>query len=84
MLIARLQREEELLFHWWKEYAECSEGPRGSPISGGKLDSQPNTSSSESAQSAQLYDAEEERVGVPVRGGLYEVCLLLTVFTLFI
>ncbi|XP_024026506.1 phospholipase SGR2 isoform X3 [Morus notabilis] len=33
-------------------------------------------SSSESAQSAQLYNAEEERVGVPVKGGLYEVDLV--------
>ncbi|KAJ8436422.1 hypothetical protein Cgig2_013463 [Carnegiea gigantea] len=22
-------REEELLSYWWKEYAECSEGPKG-------------------------------------------------------
>ncbi|GMN30671.1 hypothetical protein TIFTF001_002906 [Ficus carica] len=69
-------KEEELLFHWWKEYGECSEGPRGRPSSDGKVDAQPNASTSEISQPAQLYDVEEERVGVPVKGGLYEVDLL--------
>ncbi|GAV61023.1 DDHD domain-containing protein [Cephalotus follicularis] len=70
-----LQREEELLSCWWKEYAECSEGPRVR-LSIQKSDAQGNASSSKGAESSQLYEAEEERVGVPVKGGLYEVDLL--------
>ncbi|CAA6670443.1 unnamed protein product [Spirodela intermedia] len=62
-----LQREEELLSYWWKEYAECSEGPKFSLItSEATLD----------AQSDELFAADEERVGVPVKGGLYEVDLV--------
>ncbi|AQK51147.1 Phospholipase SGR2 [Zea mays] len=57
-----LEREEELLAYWWREYAECSAGPRGSLV--------------ESDDSAYLYKVEEERVGVPVKGGLYEVDLM--------
>ncbi|MBA0864930.1 hypothetical protein Goshw_007433 [Gossypium schwendimanii] len=68
-----LQREEELLSSWWKEYAECCEGPRGRSSSGKKLDLGEDSSSSKGLQSAQLYGFEEERVGVPVKGGLYEV-----------
>jgi len=37
-------------------------GPRGSLV--------------ESDESEFLYKVEEERVGVPVKGGLYEVCTL--------
>ncbi|KAK7852745.1 phospholipase sgr2 [Quercus suber] len=70
-----LQQEEDLLSSWWKEYAECSEGPRGRPSSS-KVDKQQCESSSEGARSAQLYEVEEERVGVPVKGGLYEVDLV--------
>ncbi|XP_074563560.1 phospholipase SGR2-like isoform X2 [Curcuma longa] len=61
-----LQREEELLAHWWKEYAECSEGPSGLQAAG---------SSTSCYQYDELYALEEERVGVPVKGGLYEVDL---------
>ncbi|XP_035544760.1 phospholipase SGR2 isoform X1 [Juglans regia] len=71
-----LQREEDLLSSWWKEYAECSEGPIGRPSSSKMVDKQLGESSSEGARSAQLYEAEEERVGVPVKGGLYEVDLV--------
>ncbi|KAK8681498.1 hypothetical protein V6N13_053900 [Hibiscus sabdariffa] len=71
-----LQREEELLSIWWKEYAECSEGPRGWSSSGKKLDIGEDSSSVKGSQSAQLYTFEEERVGVPVKGGLYEVDLV--------
>ncbi|XP_057975003.1 phospholipase SGR2 isoform X2 [Malania oleifera] len=71
-----LQREEELLSSWWREYAECSEGPRKRSSSSTKLDSQPKASSLEGAPSAQPYVVEEERVGVPVKGGLYEVDLV--------
>ncbi|KAL0369866.1 UNVERIFIED_CONTAM: Phospholipase SGR2 [Sesamum angustifolium] len=62
-----LQREDELLSSWWKEYAECSEGPRGKLPS-----SKTSLKSSEIPESLQLFTAEEERVGVPVKGGLYE------------
>ncbi|KAL5993274.1 hypothetical protein ACLOJK_014198 [Asimina triloba] len=69
-----LQREEELLYAWWKEYAECSDGPNGSNIpSGVTSDSQPKLSCSEASIPTQPY--VEERVGVPVKGGLYEVDL---------
>ena len=68
-----LQREEKLLSSWWKEYAECNEGPHGRSSSGKKLDMGEDSSSSKGSQSAQLYAFEEERVGVPVKGGLYEV-----------
>ncbi|KAJ9167294.1 hypothetical protein P3X46_021958 [Hevea brasiliensis] len=71
-----LQREEELLSSWWKEFAECTEGPGSRFTSRNKLDEQKSAYSIESAQAAQLYEAEEERVGVPVKGGLYEVDLV--------
>ncbi|KAL2454456.1 Phospholipase SGR2 [Abeliophyllum distichum] len=72
-----LQREEELLSSWWKEYAECSVGPRGQLSVDTKLGLQTRKSSPESASAprTQLYDTEEERVGIPVKGGLYEVDL---------
>ncbi|XAR57497.1 hypothetical protein NMG60_11025660 [Bertholletia excelsa] len=72
---AFLQREEEFLSSWWKEYAECSEGPMGRPSSSAKLNLQSKAYPSESSQSTQ-YELEEERVGVPVKGGLYEVDLM--------
>ncbi|KAL6856925.1 hypothetical protein ACP4OV_018307 [Aristida adscensionis] len=59
-----LEEEEELLAYWWREYAECSEGPRGSLVKSDDLDS------------SDLYKVEEDRVGVPVKGGLYEVDLM--------
>ncbi|KAH9781605.1 phospholipase SGR2 [Citrus sinensis] len=68
------RREEELLSNWWKEYAECSEGPRERASSIKKSDVQ--ASLTESVRSAELYEVEEERVGVPVKGGLYEVDLV--------
>ncbi|KAI0493491.1 hypothetical protein KFK09_023609 [Dendrobium nobile] len=61
-----LQREEDMLSYWWKEYAECSEGPNESYRAS---DSLPHSGWDE------LYVVEEERVGVPVKGGLYEVDL---------
>ncbi|KAL0436642.1 UNVERIFIED_CONTAM: Phospholipase SGR2 [Sesamum radiatum] len=67
-----LQREDELLSSWWKEYAECSEGPRGKPHTSSKS----SLKSSEIPESLQLFATEEERVGVPVKGGLYEVDLV--------
>ncbi|KAL2497502.1 Phospholipase SGR2 [Abeliophyllum distichum] len=71
-----LQREEELLSSWWKEFAECSEGPRGQPSITSKESQQQKESPTEKAQSDRLYSIEEERVGVPVKGGLYEVDLI--------
>lgn len=68
------QREEELLSTWWKEYAECSEGPRGQPGVVSKSDQQLSSESPDHQQSA----VDEERVGVPVKGGLYEVALILS------
>ncbi|XP_056683543.1 phospholipase SGR2 isoform X2 [Spinacia oleracea] len=66
---AFLQREEELLSYWWREYAECSEGPKGQTSATTEADLRnPLTS--------ELYVVEEERVGVPVKGGLYEVDLV--------
>ncbi|XP_020584888.1 phospholipase SGR2 isoform X2 [Phalaenopsis equestris] len=64
--VSFLQREEDMLSYWWKEFAECSEGPHGS-----------YRTSDSSACSGwdELYVVEEERVGVPVKGGLYEVDL---------
>ena len=53
-----------MLSYWWKEYAECSEGPKGPPeTSEATLD----------AESVEPFPVDEERVGVPVKGGLYEV-----------
>ncbi|XP_060196082.1 phospholipase SGR2 isoform X2 [Lycium barbarum] len=68
-----LQREDELLSCWWKEYAECSEGPKGAP---NRFSPASEISSPESSQAAEKYSVEEERVGVPVKGGLYEVDLV--------
>ncbi|KAK4371881.1 hypothetical protein RND71_007265 [Anisodus tanguticus] len=66
-----LQREDELLSCWWKEYAECSEGPKGPP---NRLNPASERSSPESSQAGEEYSVEEERVGV--KGGLYEVDLV--------
>ncbi|KAH7663805.1 alpha/beta-Hydrolases protein [Dioscorea alata] len=62
-----LQREEELLSHWWKEYSECSEGPNGSRSA---------VHDATNYGCDGLHSVEEERVGVPVKGGLYEVDLI--------
>ncbi|KAK9162095.1 hypothetical protein Syun_002997 [Stephania yunnanensis] len=71
-----LQREEDLLSCWWKEYAECSEGPRSRSTSIDlKLDTPSQPCLSDSSHSTQLSTVEEERVGVPVKGGLYEADL---------
>lgn len=69
-----------MLSCWWKEYAECSDGPGARLISSGE-DPQSRTSTD---LSTQLYEVEEERVGVPVKGGLYEVCLAFESFRAFI
>ncbi|KAL4573543.1 hypothetical protein LXL04_020353 [Taraxacum kok-saghyz] len=71
-----LQREEELLSNWWREYGECSEGPKGSLSSIPESDPDQKPYNAPTTQSSKLYTDEEERVGVPVKGGLYEVDLL--------
>ncbi|EYU36875.1 hypothetical protein MIMGU_mgv1a018063mg [Erythranthe guttata] len=68
-----LQREDELLSSWWKEYAECSDGPKGQPSITSRSSEQ---FSSVGPESYELFTTEEERVGVPVKGGLYEVDLV--------
>ncbi|KAL8026952.1 hypothetical protein ABFX02_14G063600 [Erythranthe guttata] len=68
-----LQREDELLSSWWKEYAECSDGPKGQPSITSRSSKQ---FSSVGPESYELFTTEEERVGVPVKGGLYEVDLV--------
>ncbi|XP_068313537.1 phospholipase SGR2-like isoform X4 [Pyrus communis] len=68
-----LQREEDLLSCWWKEYAECSEGPKEQPGSSKKVAQRQSSFSLERGRSVELNQVEEERVGVPVKGGLYEV-----------
>lgn len=73
-----MQREEELLSCWWKEYAECSEGPKARPSYDAKEGPQSKASSLMRAQSGEVL--EEERVGVPVKGGLYEVLSGLSIF----
>ncbi|KAJ4881271.1 Phospholipase SGR2 [Raphanus sativus] len=67
-----LQKEDELLSLWWREYAECSQGP----IPQVSPKTIPNKQSIEASVSSSLYAVEEERVGVPVKGGLYEVDLV--------
>ncbi|KAL8223393.1 hypothetical protein R6Q57_018868 [Mikania cordata] len=71
-----LQQEEKLLSIWWKEYAECSEGPKGSPASISKSDSLLQPFPLENSKAEKQIMSEEERVGVPVKGGLYEVDLV--------
>ncbi|KAK4736652.1 hypothetical protein R3W88_000349 [Solanum pinnatisectum] len=68
-----LQREDELLSSWWEEYGECSEGPKGAP---NRFNSASEISSPESSQAHEDL-VEEERVGVPVKGGLYEESYLV-------
>lgn len=63
-----------MLSNWWKEYAECSEGPVGRPTISKKFNSLENADSPEGRRAGQLHEVEEEREGVPVKGGLYEVC----------
>lgn len=62
-----------MLSSWWKEYAECSEGPRGQPSITSSSTLQKFELSTDSPDLIQVYAIEEDRVGVPVKGGLYEV-----------
>jgi hypothetical protein len=83
------QREEELVSAWWKEYAEVSEGP---VTASGRLAPNPSEQGnftegylsrtrnggkdqlSDSGNNADIDDGES--VGVLVKSGLYEVCVL--------
>lgn len=58
---------------WWKEHAECSQGPIPQLNGKKKSNKQSMEASSEASVSSSLYAVEEKRVGVPVKGGLYEV-----------
>lgn len=68
-----------MLSCWWREYAECSVGPRERQISDYETNKLDRGSSKGIVWSPELYEIEEERVGVPVKGGLYEV----TIFSYF-
>ncbi|KAG9129035.1 hypothetical protein Leryth_016859 [Lithospermum erythrorhizon] len=70
-----LQREDELLYSWWEEYAECSEGPVCRSDISSKSKAHLERIAPESTRSSHLLPLDEERVGVPVKGGLYEVDL---------
>lgn len=74
-----MQREDELLSCWWKEYAECSEGPNGAP---NRFNPASEISSPMSSQAGEDL-VEEERVGVPVKGGLYEVSFVHFTLSLY-
>lgn len=69
-----LQREDELLSSWWKECAESSAGPMGA-CAFSKSTLQTDETSSEIPEPEQPCATDEERVGVPVKGGLFEVSL---------
>jgi hypothetical protein len=83
------QREEELVSAWWKEYAEVSEGPvtasgRLVPnpseqrnFTEGYLSRTRNGGKDQLSYSGNNADIDDgESVGVLVKSGLYEVCVL--------
>lgn len=59
--------------HWWKEYADCSQGPIPQVVPKNKSNKQLTETLLEAYVSSTLYEVEEERVGVPVKRRLYEV-----------
>jgi hypothetical protein len=84
-----VQREEELVSAWWKEYAEVSEGPvtasgRLAPnpsehrnFTEGYLSRTRNGGKDQLSYSGNNADVDDgESVGVLVKSGLYEVCVL--------
>lgn len=71
-----MQKEDELLSSWWKECAESSSGPMGTSVIS-KSTSRLIGTPTGTPEPNQLYATDEERVGVPVKGGLYEVSLYL-------
>lgn len=81
-----MQREEELVSAWWREYAEVSEGPVKSSSQNreqregsiGDLKPLNQTTDQGGSYGGNSLDFDEgESVGVLVKGGLYEVCLVL-------
>ncbi|CAM6085035.1 unnamed protein product [Calypogeia fissa] len=80
---AFLEREEDLVRAWWKEYGESREGPSNANSShdansgeAGHI-SQTDRNDFDSSRRLQLNSWEEEgNVGVLVKGGLYEVDLM--------
>lgn len=82
-----MQEEEDLVSAWWKEYAECSEGPAASQAAS-PGDGSPAAESAEASRDYDhgsrvssskhqfVFEPEEESVGVLVKGGLYEVTFL--------
>ncbi|KAI3784252.1 hypothetical protein L1987_43347 [Smallanthus sonchifolius] len=70
------KQEEKLLSIWWKEYVECSEGPKGSPASISKSDPLLKQFPLEDSKTGKPCFNKEERLGVPVKGGLYELNVL--------
>ncbi|CAH8316378.1 unnamed protein product [Eruca vesicaria subsp. sativa] len=67
-------REKMSFFpHWWKEYADCSECPIPQVVSKNKSNKLLTETPLEAYVSSTLYEVEEERVGVLVKCGLYEV-----------
>jgi hypothetical protein len=90
MDVVFIQREEELVSAWWKEYAEVSAGPTNAlsynlqtekELAEEKLRSLSSASDGRSSQKGpgstnSEYDDDEESVGVLVKGGLYEVRLV--------
>ncbi|KAH7290777.1 hypothetical protein KP509_30G063100 [Ceratopteris richardii] len=74
---AFLTEEEELVSAWWKEYAECSEGPLETPENSNRLSSTISHDANEVAKfvsDTTLYESDEV-IGISVKGGLYEVDL---------
>ena len=87
-----MQQEEELVSAWWKEYAECSEGPLESGAKEQRTASADyatkvkdlahqaaaatDVKTKQPSGSEQLYE-NDEIIGVLVKGGLYEVSFCL-------
>lgn len=66
-----------MLSKWWREYGECSVGPIGSNTIS-EIKPGPESQSSIDDRSRQLLADDEERVGVPVKGGLFEVSIYVS------
>ncbi|CAH8302150.1 unnamed protein product [Eruca vesicaria subsp. sativa] len=74
------QREDEFSSLWWEEYADCSPGSLAQVVPKNKSNKQLTETHLETFVSSTLYDVEEERVGVPVKGGLNEVASFFAVY----
>jgi hypothetical protein len=61
---------------WWKEYAESREGPSQARMQNAESHSQIERDYESSRSQLKAWE-EEENVGVLVKGGLYEVKLLI-------